>query len=74
MGYIKIYLVNNRYDVVTPNGKLHILSRKAFDWNMKNVFGLTTKSLKGVHLILNETGHTQVDLDFVNATSKGRAI
>jgi hypothetical protein len=70
MGYIKIYLVNNRYDVVTPDGKLHILSRKAFDWNMKKVFGLTAKDLKGVHMVLDQVGHTQVDLDFVNAGRK----
>lgn len=68
MNYMKITQINNRYVVESSlTGRMHILNKKSFDWNMKHVVGVKAQALKGIHMVLEQVGHTQLDLDFVRA-------
>lgn len=45
---MEIVQVGNRYHVTTDQGRLHILNINSLSWNLKNVFGLSTKLSKQV--------------------------
>lgn len=60
---LKVTQYNTRYVVETPNGKLHVLNQKSFDWNMKHVFGLTPALIKELHrMLLHEVNQVIVEL------------
>ena len=54
---------HTKYIIETPDGKLHVLNQKSFDWNMKHVFGLTKPDLKKLHNhLLHDVNQVIVEL------------
>lgn len=57
---MKITQSNNKYVITTAEGRLHILSRKALVWNLKNVFGIKGVAGKILMKQLDNTGYAEV--------------
>jgi hypothetical protein len=57
---MKITQINNRYMVVTKDGKFHILNRKSLIWNLKNVFNIKGEQGKQIMRSLDAMGTAEV--------------
>lgn len=59
---ITVTLVGSRYVLETPNGKIHILTRKALKWNLKNVFGLDGADVLSIVVSLDTNQSIKADV------------